>query len=93
MANKKNRTHPLLILLPRVPPSEERLQENVQDLDARNNNDWERYGKSLHIREMLWPFAFLRYLEEMLKIIVSKTDQLRDQAKAQERRSVLGDHQ
>jgi hypothetical protein len=77
MATEKNQMHPLLIMLSREPPSKERLEKEVQELSARSDV-WERYVKSLRIREMLLPFAFSGYLEDMLGIIVSKTNELRD---------------
>ena len=77
MEEEKNRTHPLLIFLSREPPSKEKVLEEAEAFH-KEAEDWARYVRSLRIREMLWPSAFLKYLEEMLEIIVFKSKKLRD---------------
>jgi len=77
MADEKNRTHPLLIFLSHKPPSEREIQEEVNALGGETN-DLGRYLRSLRIQDMLWPSAFLDYLEEKLQAIVSKSKKLRD---------------
>ena len=77
MAEENNRTHPLLILLSREQPSEEKLQKEVDAL-SKKTSDSAHYITWLRIEGMLWSLAFLKYLEERLQVIVSRSKKLKD---------------
>ena len=77
MREEKNKTHPLLISLSSESPDEKKLLKEVKAF-KKETNEWKRYLRSLRIRDMLRPTAFLEYLEEMLHSIVSKAVKLRE---------------
>lgn len=77
MREEKSNTHPLLILLSSEVPDTKKLLKEVESF-KKEVNEWNRYLKSLRIRDMVRPTVFLEYLDEMLYSIVSKTAKLRE---------------
>jgi hypothetical protein len=75
MKKKNNTTHPLLLfLLSEV--DEAKLEADVKALQIEADN-LKRYLLLIRIQNMLTPIAFLEYLNEMLKILLSKSKKLK----------------
>lgn len=75
MKEKKNATHPLLLALSSE-LNATKLETEIEAFRIETDN-LKRYVRSLRIQNMLTPIAFLNYLDEMLRVLFSKSAKLK----------------
>lgn len=77
MEKERNQFHPLLACLSIPSPDPKEFSAEVKAFNEETDG-LKRHLRSLKIKNMISPLAFLEYLEEMLWLIVSKSKKLKD---------------